>query len=216
MRDLSALLAQMTLEEKVGQLMLLSANFFGTEVELTGPAQEWGLSPEELSRVGGCLGGKDADTVRKIQEKHLASDRNKIPLMFMNDVLHGFRTIYPINLGLSCSFDPELVGECTRMSAKEAAAGGVHLSFAPMIDLARDARWGRVMESSGEDKILASALGAAQVKAYQGEDLTSSEHIAACVKHFAAYGAGESGRDYNTVDMSERTLREFYLPTRLA
>ena len=213
MRDLSRLLAQMTIEEKVGQLMLLSANFFGTEVELTGPAQEWGLSPEELSRVGGCLGGKDASTVRKIQEKHLASDRNKIPLMFMNDVIHGFRTIYPINLGLSCSFDPELVGECTRMSAKEAAAGGVHLSFAPMIDLARDARWGRVMESSGEDKILASALGAAQVKAYQGEDLTSSEHIAACVKHFAAYGAGESGRDYNTVDMSERTLREFYLPT---
>ena len=91
MKDLSALLAQMTIEEKVGQLMLLSANFFGTDTELTGPAQEWGLSPEELSRVGGCLGGKDASTVRKIQEKHLASDRNKIPLMFMNDVIHGLR-----------------------------------------------------------------------------------------------------------------------------
>ena len=212
MKDLSALLAQMTIEEKVGQLMLLSANFFGTDTELTGPAQEWGLSPEELSRVGGCLGGKDADTIRKIQNNHLAADRNKIPLMFMNDVIHGYRTIYPINLGLSCSFDPELVGECTRMSAKEAAAGGVHLSFAPMIDLVRDARWGRVMESSGEDPVLASALGVAQVKAYQGDDLASKEHIAACVKHFAAYGAGESGRDYNTVDMSERTLRQFYLP----
>ena len=212
MKDLSALLAQMTIEEKIGQLMLLSANFFGTDVELTGPAQEWGLSAEELSRVGGCLGGKDATTVRKIQDMHLAADRNKIPLMFMNDVIHGYRTIYPINIGLSCSFDPELVAECTKMSAKEAAAGGVHLSFAPMIDLTRDARWGRVMESSGEDPVLASALGVAQVKAYQGDDLTSTEHIAACVKHFAAYGAGESGRDYNTVDMSERTLRQFYLP----
>ena len=213
MKDLSALLAQMTIEEKVGQLMLLSANFFGTEVELTGPAQEWGLTSEELSRVGGCLGGKDAATVRKIQEKHLASDRNKIPLMFMNDVIHGFRTIYPINFGLSCSFDPETVSECTKMAAREAAAGGVHLSFAPMVDLTRDARWGRVMEGSGEDPLLASVLGAAAVKAYQGDDISSHDRIACCVKHFAAYGAGESGRDYNTVDMSERTLREFYLPS---
>lgn len=212
MRDLSALLEQMTIEEKVGQLMLLSAIFFGTEEELTGPAQEWGLTPEELSRVGGCLGGKDAATLRKIQQKHLDSDRNGIPLMFMNDVIHGYRTIYPINVGLSCSFDPELVGECTKMAAREAAAGGVHLSFAPMIDLTRDARWGRVIEGSGEDTLLASTLGAAAVRAYQGEDISSSENIAACVKHFAAYGAGESGRDYNTVDMSERTLREYYLP----
>lgn len=212
MRDLSALLEQMTVEEKVGQLMLLSAIFFGTEEELTGPAQEWGLTPEELSRVGGCLGGRDAATLRKIQQKHLDSDRNRIPLMFMNDVIHGYRTIYPINIGLSCSFDPELVGECTKMAAKEAAAGGVHLSFSPMIDLTRDARWGRVMEGSGEDPLLASAIGAATVKAYQGEDISSRENLASCVKHFAGYGAGESGRDYNTVDMSERTLREYYLP----
>lgn len=210
--DIKALLSQMTLEEKVGQLIQLSADFFGTDTELTGPAQSWGLTREQLSTIGSCIGGKDASALRRIQEEHLKADRNKIPLIFMNDVIHGYKTIYPIGLGLSCSFDPALVGECTEMAAREAAAGGVHLTFAPMIDLVRDARWGRVMESSGEDPLLASALGAAQVKAFQGEDISSPDHIAACVKHFAAYGAGESGRDYNSVEISERTLRQFYLP----
>ena len=212
MRDLNALLAQMTIEEKVGQLIQLSANFFGTDTELTGPAQEWGLTAQELSTIGSCIGGRDADAIREIQKKHLEADRNKIPMIFMSDVIHGYRTVYPINLGLSCSFDPDLVEECTKMAAKEASAGGLHVSFAPMIDLVRDARWGRVMESGGEDHILASALGAAQVRAFQGDDISSQDHIAACVKHFAAYGAGESGRDYNTVEISERTLRQFYLP----
>ena len=213
MKDLKALLSQMTIEEKVGQLIQLSADFFGTDTELTGPAQSWGLSTQQLSTIGSCIGGKDADDIKRIQENHLASDRNKIPLLFMNDVIHGYRTIYPINLGLSCSFDPALVGECTEMAAREAAAGGVHVTFAPMIDLVRDARWGRVMESCGEDTVLASALGAAQVKAFQGDDISSHDRLAACVKHFAAYGAGESGRDYNSVEISERTLRQFYLPT---
>lgn len=203
----------MTIEEKVGQLIQLSADFFGTDTELTGPAQSWGLSAEQLSTIGSCIGGKNASVIKKIQQKHLEADRNKIPLLFMNDIIHGYRTIYPINLGLSCSFDPSLVGECTEMAAKEAAAGGVHLTFAPMVDLVRDARWGRVMESCGEDPVLACELAKAQVEAFQGKDISSHEHIAACVKHFAAYGAGESGRDYHSVEISERTLRQFYLPS---
>lgn len=211
--DIKALLAQMTLEEKIGQLIQLSADFFGTDTELTGPAQSWGLSQEQLSTIGSCIGGKDASVIRKIQEEHLKADRNKIPMIFMNDVIHGYKTIYPISLGLSCSFDPALVGECTEMAAREAAAGGVQLTFAPMIDLVRDARWGRVMESCGEDPLLACAMGEAQVKAFQGEDISSHDRLAACVKHFAAYGAGESGRDYNSVEISERTLRQFYLPS---
>lgn len=213
MKDIKALISQMTIDEKVGQLIQLSADFFGTDTELTGPAQSWGLSKEQLATIGSCIGGKDAATIRKIQEEHLRSDRNGIPMMFMTDVIHGYRTIYPISLGLSCSFDPELAGECTEMAAKEASAGGIHLTFAPMIDLVRDSRWGRVMESCGEDPILAAAFGEAQVKAYQGEDISSPDHIAACVKHFAAYGAAESGRDYHSVEISERTLRQFYLPT---
>lgn len=203
----------MTLEEKIGQLIQLSADFFGESTELTGPAQSWGLSIEELSSIGTCIGGKNAAEIRKIQEEHLKIDRNKIPLIFMRDIIHGYRTVYPIGLGLVGSFDPELVSECTEMAAKEAAAGGLHLTFAPMVDLVRDARWGRVMESCGEDPLLASTMGAAQVKAFQGEDISSRDHLAACVKHFAAYGAGESGRDYNSVEISERTLRQFYLPS---
>lgn len=212
MKDLHALIEQMTLEEKIGQLIQLSADFFGTDTELTGPAQSWGLTAEQLSTIGSCIGGANAEEIRKIQEKHLQSDRNKIPLLFMRDIIHGYRTIYPIGLGISCSFDPDLVFECTEMAAKEASAGGLHLTFSPMIDLVRDARWGRVMESCGEDPIVASAMGAAQVKAFQGDDISSRDHLAACVKHFAAYGGAESGRDYNSVEISERTLRQFYLP----
>lgn len=211
--DINKLLKQMTRKEKIGQLIQLSANFFGESTELTGPAQSWGLSLEELSTIGTCIGGKNAAEIRKIQEEHLKIDRNKIPMIFMRDIIHGYRTIYPIGLGLVGSFDPELVGECTEMAAKEAAAGGLHLTFAPMVDLVRDARWGRVMESCGEDPLLASTMGAAQVKAFQGDDISSRDHLAACVKHFAAYGAGESGRDYNSVEISERTLRQFYLPS---
>ena len=153
--DINKLLKQMTRKEKIGQLRQLSANFFGESTELTGPAQSWGLSLEELSTIGTCIGGKNAAEIRKIQEEHLKIDRNKIPMIFMRDIIHGYRTIYPIGLGLVGSFDPELVGECTEMAAKEAAAGGLHLTFAPMVDLVRDARWGRVMESCGEDPLLA-------------------------------------------------------------
>ena len=213
MRDFTELISQMTLDEKVGQLIQLSAVFFGTDSELTGPAQQWGLTEEQMATIGSCIGGADAATIRKVQEDHLAKDRNKIPMIFMFDVIHGYRTIYPINLGLAGSFDPDLVSECTKMAAKEASAGGFHLTFAPMVDLVRDPRWGRVMESCGEDPHLASVMGVAQVKAYQGDDVSAHSNIAACVKHFAAYGAVESGKDYNCAELSEHTLRQFYLPS---
>ena len=210
--DINALLKQMTLEEKIGQLIQLPSSFFGDDSDLTGPAQDWGLTKEQMSTIGSCLGFDDPERIRKTQERHLEADRNKIPLLFMRDVIHGYRTIYPIGLGLSCSFDEELFGECTKMAAKEASAYGQHVTFAPMVDLARDARWGRVMETCGEEALLGTRFGAAQVKAYQGDDLSSPDNIAACVKHFAAYGGAEAGKDYNYVEISERSLRQFYLP----
>lgn len=150
--------------------------------------------------------------MRKIQEEHLKNDRNKIPMLFMMDVIHGFCTIYPIPLALGCSFNPDMVAECSKMAAKEAACGGVQLTFTPMVDYVRDARWGRCMESCGEDAYLNGIMGATQVKAFQGDDLKSKETLATCVKHFAAYGGAEAGRDYNTVELSEHALREHYLP----
>ena len=149
--DLKSLVGQMTLEEKIGQLIQLSADFFGNASELTGPAQDWGLDEKQLSTIGTCIGGGSAEAIRAIQENHLKHDRNKIPMIFMLDVIHGYRTIYPMGLAMACSFNPELVSSCTAMAAKEAAAGGTHLTFAPMVDLSRDPRWGRVMESCGED-----------------------------------------------------------------
>ena len=213
MIDLKQLLAQMTFEEKVGQLAQYNANVLqDTAADITGPRTHLGLSKEQLNYVGSVLNFKSPKEVRAIQDAHLAADRNKIPMIFMMDVIHGFRTIYPIPLALGCSFDTELVAECSRMAAKEATAGGVQVTFTPMVDYARDARWGRVMETCGEDPMLNGRMGAAQVKAFQGDDLSKTENMATCVKHFAAYGGAEAGRDYNTVELSEHCLREYYLP----
>ena len=212
MKDIHALLAQMTLEEKVGQLIQISPSSLGVFAEITGPAQEWGMTLEEISRVGSCLGATQAKHTIPLQRKHMADDRNHIPLLFMFDVIHGFRTLYPIGPAMAGSFDPELLYECAEMAAREAATAGIHVTFSPMVDLARDPRWGRVMETCGEDPYLASVMGAVQVKAFQGEDISAHDHLASCVKHFAAYGGAEAGRDYNPVEVSERTLRQFYLP----
>ena len=125
--DIHALLKQMTLEEKVGQLIQLSSTFFGDDTELTGPAQNWGLTKEQMATIGSCLGFDNPEKIRKTQQMHLESDRNKIPLLFMRDVIHGYRTVYPIGLGLSCSFDEDLFTECTKMAAKEASAFGQHV-----------------------------------------------------------------------------------------
>lgn len=201
------LLKNMSLEEKLQQLTQLSGVFFDTKdkTAATGPKNEVGVTDEDLAGVGSVLNFRGADQAYRMQEKHLKADRNKIPMLFMMDVVHGCRTIYPINLGMGATFEPELMKECSAMAAREARAMGVHVTFAPMVDLVRDARWGRVMETTGEDAYLNGLFAAAQVQGFQ------SEGIAACVKHFAGYGAPEAGRDYNAVDMSELTLREKYL-----
>ncbi len=210
---LKALLAEMTIDEKIGQLMQVNTNLFvATKAEITGPLSKMGIEEKSLKYIGSTLNFQGAAEMIQVQKEHLEKDPHKIPMLFMMDVIHGFRTIFPIPLGMGCSFDPELVKECTRMAAKEAAAGGVQVTFTPMVDYVRDARWGRVMETCGEDPYLNGVMGAAQVKAFQGDDLADKESLATCVKHFAAYGGAEAGRDYNTVELSERLLRECYLP----
>lgn len=211
--DIKKLLSQMTVEEKIGQLVQLSADYLGdADASVTGPWSDIGLSSDEIRTVGSVLNFCGAESVRKIQSDHLKNDRNKIPLLFMMDVIHGYKTIYPIPLALGASFDPKLVAECSEMASRESTAGGVSVTFTPMVDYVRDARWGRVMESCGEDPYLNGVMGAAQVRAFQGDDLSDHEKMAACVKHFAAYGACEGGRDYNTVELSERAMRSYYLP----
>ena len=213
MADLQKLLSQMTLEEKIGQLGQYNANLFtSSNAGITGPAVEAGLDPEGLTFVGSVLNFKDVDEMRAIQKQHLEADRNKIPMVFMMDVIHGYRTIFPIPLGLGCSFNEALVADCTRMASQEAAAGGVQVTFTPMVDYVRDARWGRVMETCGEEPMLNGRMGAAQVKAFHGSSLADPDSLATCVKHYAGYGGAEAGRDYNTVELSEHVLREYYLP----
>ncbi len=212
-REIKKLIAQMTVEEKIGQLMQVNASCLGgTDEIVTGPLLKKGYSESAVRNLGSVLNASGPTEIAAIQERHLVNDRNKIPLMFMLDVIHGYRTVYPIPLALGASFDPDMVAECSRMAAKEASAGGVQLTFTPMVDYVRDARWGRVMETCGEDPLLNGVMGAVQVKAFQGEDLRDHDNIATCVKHFAAYGGAEAGRDYNTVEISERLLREYYLP----
>ena len=210
---LKELLDSMTLEEKAGQLVQCNAGqFIANAMEITGPDGEL-LPTEELNRVmGSVLTFEDAKQAKALQDKHLAADPNKIPLLLMLDVIHGLRTTYPIPLAMGCSFDDELMAECADMARREAAACGVHVTFNPMVDTARDARWGRILETCSEEPLINSRMGAALVRATQGDDLSDPGNVACCVKHYAAYGAGEAGRDYNTVDVSERMLRETYLP----
>ncbi len=213
MADVKAILANMTTEEKIGQLMQQNANvFIKTDAQITGKEFNGGFTQQEINNIGSVLNFKSFAEVKALQEEHLKNDRNKIPMAFMMDVIHGYRTIYPIPLALGCSFDPDLVAECSEMASKEAVAGGVHVTFTPMVDYVRDARWGRVMESCGEDPLLNGVMGAAQVKAFQGESLREKDTMATCVKHFAAYGGAEAGRDYNAVELSRHVLREYYLP----
>ncbi|MBQ2900254.1 MAG: beta-glucosidase BglX [Agathobacter sp.] len=213
MKDFRKLLSQMTIEEKIGQLTQYNANLFiQSDADITGPMADLGLTKNDLKNVGSVLNFKNAKEVYEIQKKHLEKAPHQIPMVFMMDVIHGYRTIFPIPLALGCSFDMDLVEELSRMAAKEAAAGGIQVTFTPMVDYVRDARWGRVMETCGEDVLLNSRMGAAQVKAFQNGDIKQPDSVATCVKHFAAYGGAEAGRDYNTVEISEHALREYYLP----
>lgn len=209
-------LSRMTLAEKIDQLLQLAVPFFEgarTEGEITGPMQELGVSEETVRNTGSVLGLSGAQEAINVQKAHLRKNRLGIPLLMMADIIHGFKTIFPVPLAIGCSWDLELAERSAEIAAREAAVSGVHVTFAPMADLVRDPRWGRVMESTGEDPHLNSQFARAFVRGFQGRDLrTDPSRVAACVKHFAAYGAVEGGRDYNTVDLSERQLREFYLP----
>lgn len=216
-KQLIHLLNQMTLEEKIGQLVQLTPQFFDeTNGEVTGPLSEMGMTETELFRIGSVLGTHTKEQVLNIQKTYLEKSRLKIPLVFMADVIHGYETIFPVPLALASSWSPEVVESMAQYSALEASRAGVQVTFSPMVDLVRDARWGRVMESTGEDKYLNSIYAKAFVKGYQGEVTelaTHSERIAACAKHFIGYGAAEGGRDYNTVDISDLNLYQNYLPS---
>ncbi|MBE5733255.1 MAG: beta-glucosidase BglX [Clostridiales bacterium] len=211
--DLQALIDKMTLEQKLAQMSQFNAVFLFRDAggEITGPAKALSLTEDELNATGSVLNFIGAKRMKEIQDRHMQDDPNKIPLLFMQDVIHGYRTIYPVPLGMGATWDPDLMEECCKMAAKEASVAGVQVTFAPMVDLVRDCRWGRVMESTGEDPYLNCLFSKAQVRGFQG-DMTGKYNIASCVKHFAAYGAAEAGRDYNTVDMSERSLYQDYLP----
>lgn len=212
-QELQELLSQMSLEEKIGELFQIPPYFFDGD-SATGPALEMGITDEDIRVVGSCLTVTGATKIEAIQRRHMENHPHHIPMLFMADVINGFRTIFPIPLAQGCTFDPELVENCAGVAAKEAAAAGVHVTFSPMADLVRDPRWGRVMESTGEDPWLNGLFAAAMVRGYQGRDndLSQKGRLAACLKHFAGYGAPEAGRDYNTVELSPRTLREDYLP----
>jgi len=202
-QNIDSLLARMTLEEKLGQLNQLSVD--------NQPSTEQ-LELVRKGLVGSFLNLTGAAATRDAQHIAVTESRLRIPLIFGHDVIHGYRTIFPIPLGEAASWDPEAVEAAARVAAREAAAAGVHWTFAPMVDIARDPRWGRIAEGSGEDPYLGSAMAAARVRGFQGADPRAPDAVLATVKHFAAYGGAEGGRDYNTVDLSERTLREVYLP----
>ncbi len=207
-RFVDSVLAGLSLEEKLGQL----AQYRGRGTP-TGPAvPEGGEADIRAGRVGSFLGVHGAAYTREMQRIAVEESRARIPLLFAHDVIHGFRTLFPVSLAEAASWDLAAVEHAARIAAIEAAAAGLHWTFAPMVDIARDARWGRIVEGAGEDPYLGSAMAAARVRGFQGTDLKDSLTIVATAKHFVAYGAAEAGRDYNTVDISERALREVYLP----
>ena len=225
--NIEELLSEMTLTEKVGQLVLENAFApidwmeVGRQRKL---ADEQGLPyeiPLELSSTieerirGGYVSGINSADLRinnRLQRIAVRESRLGIPLLVSQDVLHGFRTVFPIPLAEACSWNPDLIERASRVAAVEASTAGINWFFAPMVDIARDPRWGRIAEGAGEDPFLGRAMAEAQVRGFQGADLPTRFRIAACPKHYAGYGAAEAGRDYNTVDISERTLRDVYLP----
>lgn len=206
------LLGKMTLEEKIGQL-----NQYTSRWEMTGPAPEsdWaqdGLNRIESGELGSMLNVVGAEATRNAQKLAVENSRLGIPMIFGYDVIHGYQTMFPMPLAEAATWEPELARLTSRVAAIEASAGGLHWTFAPMVDIARDARWGRIVEGSGEDPYLGSLFAASRVRGFQGEDLSAENTIAACAKHFAAYGFVEGGRDYNTVDVSEHTLENYIYP----
>lgn len=214
--SVEALIGKMTLEEKAGQLTLMAAAWAGGAANKLNPIAPTGGYEEQLAdakagRLSGVFNGNGTKMAREMQQAAMAG-RLKVPLIFAADVIHGFRTVFPVPLGEASSFDPALAERTARIAATEAAAAGIDWTFAPMVDIARDARWGRGVEGAGEDVLLGCDMARARVRGFQGSALTANDAVMACAKHFAAYGAGEGGLDYNSVDVSERTLREVYFP----
>jgi beta-glucosidase len=204
----SDLMSKMTVDEKIGQLNLVTPGG-----AVTGSVVSKGVDDKiRQGMVGGLFGITGPDKVRQAQDIAVKNSRLHIPLIFGLDVIHGHRTIFPIPLGLSCSWDTLLIEKSAKIAAREASADGLAWAFSPMVDIARDPRWGRVSEGSGEDPYLGSKIAAAVVRGYQGKDLSNTESVMACVKHFALYGAAEGGREYNTVDMSRIKMYQYYLP----
>ncbi len=204
-----ALLKKMTLEEKIGQLNLITPG----DGILTGSVVSTGVEQKIKSgNVGGMFGVIGVNKIRKAQELAVNNSRLKIPMLFGSDVIHGYKTTFPIPLALACSWDTVMVERSARVAANEATADGLNWAFSPMVDIARDPRWGRIAEGAGEDAYLGSKMSAAMVRGYQGTALSKNNTLMACVKHFALYGAAEGGRDYNTVDMSRIKMYEYYLP----
>lgn len=231
---INTLLAQMTITEKVGQLQQSGVSIVGTFgvsfMELLNMRFDGRITEEEFiekmssatrdfheddlraGKIGSYMGTRGSEETLRLQHIAVEESRLGIPLLFGDDVIHGFRTVTPIPLAESCAWDEDLWQRTARMAAAEATSCGIHMTFAPMVDVAKDARWGRISEGAGEDTLLNSLYGAAKVRGFQGEDLSQPESMAACVKHFAAYGAAEGGRDYNRVDMSMQRLFEEYMP----
>jgi beta-glucosidase len=202
------LMKKMTLEEKLGQLNLPASGDI-----ITGAGSNNNIAEKiKEGKVGGLFNIKSAQKIHDVQQIAVEQSRLKIPLLFGMDVIHGYQTVFPIPLGMSCSWDMTLVEKSARIAAQEASADGICWTFSPMVDIARDPRWGRVSEGSGEDTYLGSKIAQAMVKGYQGDDLRKNNTILACVKHFALYGAVEAGRDYNTTDMSHIRMYNEYLP----
>jgi beta-glucosidase len=207
-QKVDSLMALMTLQEKIGQLNLPSAGQF-----TTGEAASSDIAKKiEKGLVGGLFNIKSVASIKEMQQIAVEKSRLKIPLLFGMDVIHGYESVFPIPLGLSCTWDMDLIEQSARVAAQEASADGINWTFSPMVDIARDARWGRISEGSGEDPYLGSQVAKAMVRGYQGNDLSANNTIMACVKHFALYGAAEAGRDYNTTDMSRHRMYNEYFP----
>ena len=212
-RFIDDLMKRMTLEEKIGQL-----NLPVTGEITTGQAKSSNVAKRiRAGEVGGLFNLKGVERIRDVQKQAVEESRLGIPLLFGMDVIHGYETVFPIPLGLSCTWNMKAIEESARIAAIEASADGICWTFSPMVDVSRDPRWGRVSEGNGEDPFLGAEIARAMVRGYQGKDMSSNDEIMACVKHFALYGASEAGRDYNTVDMShQRMFNEYMLPYQAA
>ncbi len=211
--QLLELLRDMTLEEKIGQLTQLDGSCFSGEGPMTGPEAELGFKSDKFPLAGSVLSVTGADRIAEISKLCTEAQPHHIPPIFMADVINGYQTILPIPLALGCTFEEEAAKKTGDIMAREAAADGLHVTFAPMVDLVKDARWGRVMESTGESACVNSRMAAAMVQGIQGEKDDLEGHLGSCTKHFAAYGAPTAGREYNSVELCERTIREEYLPS---